>query len=181
MLNYPVYLRLRQSLAELSALSPMLKGGSGLYAEGAVAFLQRLQAFAGGESLYVEPDIALALQKISVFDGKAPRDGVRRSARKERDSYAAGCLSELQGRIEQFLDRYEKIYEESADMCRAIAAQIVSADPRAAVGGTAERFLAIAQREESLRPYYAHVLGVLGKYNLRAVFDSVLPQVGITN
>lgn len=178
MLNYAVYLKLQQEAAKLSSLTQYLKKSPGQFAENAEKFLSELQALADAQLLPISSDIAIALQKIISFDGREKETGARYNARKERDKHAVSCLEDLQEKLRTYLDKYSKIFDESADVCRGIAAQIETFGPGTLSGPNAvDVCMETARREEVFKPYYAHVLGVLGFVNMRAVFDSVLPQI----
>ncbi len=179
MLGYAIYLQFNKLLNGLSSLTPLLKHGSGDYAAGAEKFLLEFQNFADGQALSVSSDIAVALQKIISYDGKSDTaEGLRRNPRKQRDNNAVRCVEELHEKLKTFIGKYEKTFDESADVCRQIAAQIETFTPGRLSGvDAAEICMDIARKEDALKPYYAHVLGVLGFFNLHAVFQSVLPQI----
>lgn len=179
MLNYAVYMRLNELLGKISGLTPQLKNTVGGYARSAENFLNSLQGLADGQRLSVSSDVAVELQKLISFDGKGQ---TCRSTRKERDLFAVGCIERVQQRVSGYLEKYDKIYSECADVCRQLAAQIITFNKDAVSGANAvDTMITIARTTDSLKPYYARLVGVVGIFNLRAVFDSVLPQTGIKN
>lgn len=169
MLNYAVFLQLRHMLGGVSELTPQLKTTVGGYAHEAERYLSSLQAFADEQRLPVSSDIAVELQKLVSYDGK---EQSRQSSRKARDVYAVGCVERVQSSVKTYLDKYEKIYSECADACRQIAAQISAVGHRK----SADEILSLMRTTESLRPYYAQLVGAVGIFNLRTVLDVVLPQ-----
>lgn len=170
MLNYAVFLQLRRMLGGVSELTPQLKTTVGGYAREAERYLCSLQVFADEQRLPVSSDIAVELQKLVSYDGK---EQTRQSSRKARDIYAVGCVERVHARIEAYLDKYEKTYSECADACRQIAAQITALGKG---NKSADEILAMMRATESLRPYYAQLVGAVGIFNLRTVLDAVLPQ-----
>ncbi|MCM1546387.1 MAG: hypothetical protein NC033_05050 [Clostridiales bacterium] len=179
MLNYAVYLQLNGLLGEISALTPKLKNAVGAYAQSVEAYLNELQSLVDGQRLPVSSDVAVELQKLISFDGKGQ---ARHSSRKERDIFAVGCVERVQQKIKDYLVKYDKTFTECADACRQLAAQIVTFNGDLPKGANAvDTMISIARRTDALKPYYAQLVGIVGIFNLRAVFDSVLPQAGITN
>ena len=179
MLNYAVYLQLNGLLGEMSKLTPQLKNAAGAYAHSAETYLNRLQEIADGQRLTLSSDIAVELQKLISFDGRGQARG---SLRKERDIFAVGCMERVQQKVKGFLDKYDKSFTECADACRQLAAQIMTYNGDIPQGVNAvDTFISIARSTDALKPYYAQLVGVVGIFNLRAVFDSVLPQAGVKN
>lgn len=181
MLNYAVYLTLIQALGEISKLTVKLKANSGSFAVSVAEYFMILQKIADDQRLYIASDVAIALQKLCTYDGKATETVKRRNPRKERDEYAVKCLSELHSKIKEYLEKYNKTYEECADVCRQIVAQIMTHNPNVLriSNDVVSDVMTIASKEEALKPYYAHVVGAIGIFNARAVFDTVMPQMGI--
>ncbi len=179
MLNYAVYLHLNGLLANISELTPQLKNMAGVYARSAETYLNLLQNFTDEHRLPVSSDVAVELQKLISFDGKGQP---RNSPRKERDIFAVGCIERVQQKVKSYLEKYDKTYTECADVCRQLAAQIITfyGDVPQALN-TVDEFLSVVRATDSLKPYYAQLVGVVGIFNLRSVFDSVLPQAGIKN
>ncbi|MCM1437638.1 MAG: hypothetical protein NC131_00300 [Roseburia sp.] len=179
MLNYAVYLQLNGLLGEISNLTPQLKNAAGAYAHSVETYFNRLQDIADGQRLTVSSDVAVELQKLISFDGKGQ---ARHSPRKERDMFAVGCLERVQQKLKSYLEKYDKTFDECADACRQLAAQIVTFNGDIPQGVNAvDTLISIARTNEALKPYYARLVGIVGIFNLRAVFDSVLPQAGIQN
>ncbi len=179
MLNYAVYLQLYSLLGEISALTPRLKNAVGAYAHTAETYLNSLQDLADAQRLTVSSDIAVELQKLLSFDGKGQTG---RSPRKERDLFAVGCVERVQQKVKGFLDKYDKTFKECADACRQLAAQIIMFNGDIPQGVNAvDTMMSVARSTDALKPYYAQLVGAVGIINLRAVFDSVLPQAGIKN
>ncbi len=179
MLNYAVYLRLNELLGKISELTPQLKNAVGGYAGTAESFLTSLQYFADEQRLNVSSDVAVELQKLISFDGKGQS---HHSSRKERDIFAVGCIERVQQKLKKYLEKYDKTYTECADACRQLAAQIITFNGDVGQGAnTVDTMISIARTSDALKPYYAQLVGIVGIFNLRAVFDSVLPQAGIKN
>lgn len=179
MLNYAVYLQLNGLLGEISKLTPQFKHAAGEYAHSAETYMNRLQDLADGQRLTLSSDIAVELQKLASFDGKGQS---RHSARKERDIFAVGCIERVQQKVKSYLEKYDKSFTECADACRQLAAQIVTFNGDIPQGVNAvDTFISITRTTDALKPYYAQLVGVVGIFNLRAVFDSVLPQAGVKN
>lgn len=179
MLNYAVYLQLNGLLGEISFLTPQLKNAVGEYAHSAEKYMNRLQDLADGQRLTLSSDIAVELQKLISFDGKGQ---TRHSARKERDIFAVGCIERVQQKVKSYLEKYDKSFTECADACRQLAAQIIAYNGDIPQGVNAvDTFISIVRKTDELKPYYAQLVGVVGIFNLRAVFDSVLPQAGVKN
>lgn len=179
MLNYAVYLQLNELLGEISRLTPQLKNTAGAYACSVEAYLNKFQDLADGQRLSISSDIAVELQKIMSFDGKGQ---ARHSARKERDLFAVGCIERVQNKVKGYLEKYDKTFTECADACRQLAAQIITYNGDIPQGVNAvDTMISIARATDALKPYYAQLVGVVGIFNLRAVFDSVLPQAGVKN
>lgn len=180
MINYAVYLVLKEKLGEMSGLTIKLKANTGNYAMAVAEYLVALQKIADEHRLVIASDVAIALQKICSFDGKGGDTGKRRNPRKERDDYALNRLADLQIILKSFYDKYDKIYEECSDVCRQIIAQIMTYNPLVIQKSkdVVAEIIAIASNEDALKPYYSHVIGSLGIYNARAVFDIVLPSMG---
>lgn len=178
MLNYAVYLQLNGLLGKISELTPQLKNAVGVYSRTAETYLNSLQNLADEQRLTISSDIAVEMQKLISFDGK----GTGRSPRKERDVFAVGCIERVQQKIKSYLEKYDKTFTECADVCRQLAAQIVTYNGDIPQGANAvDTVISIARSTDALKPYYAQLVGVVGIFNLRAVFDSVLPQAGIKN
>lgn len=176
MLNYAVFLHLKQSLLSVSALTPLLKYSSGEYARGAESFFEKLQKFADEQRLEISSDIAVESQKLLTFDGKGTAG---KSPRKVRDAFAAGCVERVQQKIKSFLEKYDKTFSDCESVCRQIAAQLVVFG-----GGTEEKIsldavLYAAQTNDAFKPYYAQLVGAVGLYNLRALFDGALSEAGL--
>lgn len=179
MLNYAVYLQLNGLLGEISRLTPELKNAVGAYAHSAETYLNKMQDLADGQRLTISSDVAVELQKLIAFDGKGQ---TRHSARKERDIFAAGCIERVQQKVKTFLEKYDKTFTECADACRQLAAQIITYNGDIPQGVNAvDTMISIARSTDALKPYYAQLVGIVGIFNLRAVFDAVLPQAGVKN
>ena len=179
MLNYAVYLQFSELLGKISRLTPQLKNAVGAYAHSVEEYLNELQNLADGQRLTVSSDIAVELQKLISFDG---REQTRHSTRKERDLFAVGCVEHVQQKVKTFLEKYDKTFTECADACRQLAAQIITYNGDIPQGVNAvDTMISIARSTDALKPYYAQLVGVVGIFNLRAVFDSVLPQAGVKN
>lgn len=179
MLNYAVYLQLNALLGKISQLTPQLKNTVGDYARSAETYLNALQDLADGQRLTLSSDVAVELQKLISFDG---RGQMHRSSRKERDLFAVGCIERVQQKVRSFLEKYDKTFTECADACRQLAAQILTYDGDIPQGAHAvDAMLSVARTNDSLKPYYAQLVGIVGIFNLRAVFDSVLPQAGVNH
>ncbi|MDE6441585.1 MAG: hypothetical protein K2L12_02395 [Clostridia bacterium] len=179
MLNYAVYLQLNELLGKISNLTPRLKNAVGAYAYSVEEYLNELQNIADGQRLTISSDVAVELQKLMSFDGKGQ---TRHSARKERDIFAVGCVERVQQKVKTFLEKYDKTFTECADACRQLAAQIITYNGDIPQGINAvDTMISIARSTDALKPYYAQLVGVVGIFNLRAVFDSVLPQAGVKN
>lgn len=175
MLNYAVYLQLNTMLGEISKLTPLLKNAVGGYARSAEALLCAFQNIVDEQRLTLSSDIAVELQKLISFDGK---EQARRSPRKERDMFAVGCIERVVQKVKLYLEKYDKVFAECADACRQLAAQIVAVNGDFPQGVNAvDTMLSIARRTDALKPYYAQLVGAVGVFNLRAIFDSVLPQI----
>ncbi len=176
MVNFAVFLHLKGMLSAISSLTPLLKRSSGDYAAGAEKFFAVLQAFVDEQRLDLSSDIAVESQKLMTFDGKSVPG---KSPRKQRDAFAAGCVERVQQKVKEYLDKYDKTFSDCAAMCRQIGAQI------AVLSGAAEGTLSLdavmceAKTNDSLKPYYAQLVGAVGLYNLRAVFDNALTEAGI--
>ncbi len=176
MLNYAVFLHLKNMLSAVSSLTPLLKRSSGEYAAGAEKFFAALQAFADEQRLDLSSDIAVESQKLITFDGKSVPG---RSPRKQRDAFAAGCVERVQQKVKAYLDKYDKTFSDCAVVCRQIGAQM------AVFAGAADGALSLdaviceAKTNDSLKPYYAQLVGAVGLYNLRALFDNALTEAGI--
>lgn len=180
MINYAIYLDLKQKLGEISDLTIKLKANTGSYAIAVAEYLIALQKIADEHRMAFASDVAIALQKLCSFDGKGGDTGKRRNPRKERDDYALNRLAELQIILKSFYDKYDKIYEDCGNVCRQIVAQIMTYNPLVLQKSkdVVAEIMAIASHEDALKPYYSHVIGSLGIYNARAVFDTVLPSMG---
>lgn len=179
MLNYAVYLQLNGLLGEISKLTPQLKNTVGVYANLAETYLNSLQNLADEQRLSISSDVAVELQKLISFDGKGQ---TRHSARKERDIFAVGCIERVQQKIKGYLEKYDKTFAECADACRQLAAQIITYRGDVAQGkNTVDTMISIVRTTDELKPYFAQLVGIVGIFNLRAVFDSVLPQAGVKN
>ena len=179
MLNYAVYLQLNGLLGKISELTPQLKSAAGVYAHSAETYLNLLQNLTDEQRLPVSSDVAVELQKLISFDGKGQSHN---SPRKERDKFAVGCIERVQQKVKTYLEKYDKTFTECADACRQLAAQIITYDGGIPQGTNAvDTLISIAKTTDSLKPYYAQLVGVVGIFNLRAVFDSVLPQAGVKN
>lgn len=178
MLNYAVYLQLNGMLGEISKLSPLLKNTVGSYAQKVEAYLNALQTIADGQRLSISSDIAVELQKILSFDGKEQN---RHSSRKERDIYAVGCIERIQQKVKTYLEKYDKTFSDCADACRQLAAQIATHNDIPNGINAVDTVISIVRTTDALKPYYAQLVGAVGIFNLRAVFDSVLSQAGIKN
>lgn len=177
MLNYAVYLQLKQMLGRISSLTGLLKNCVDGYAHEAERYLTSLQEFVDGQRLPVSADIAVELQKLLSYDGKSQ---TWQSPRKARDIFAVGCVERVQVKINSYLEKYDKVFSECADACRQLAAQLASAGMEVPKGADAAgELLSVVRTTESLKPYYAQLVGMVGVFNLRAIFDLILPQVGI--
>ncbi|MDE7395607.1 MAG: hypothetical protein K2M95_05780 [Clostridiales bacterium] len=175
MLNYAVYLQLNAMLGEISKLTPLLKSAVGGYARSAETLLCTFQNLIDEQRLSLSSDVAVELQKMISFDGK---EQTRRSPRKERDLFAVGCIERVQQKVKGYLEKYDKIFSECADACRQLAAQILTVNGDIPQGiNTVDTMLSIARTTDALKPFYAQLVGVVGVFNLRAIFDSVLPQI----
>lgn len=175
MLNYAVYLQLNSMLGEISKLTPLLKNAVGGYARSAEAILSAYQRVADEQRLTLSSDIAVELQKLISFDGK---EQTRRSPRKQRDLFAVGCVERVIQRVKAYLEKYDKVFSECADACRQLGAQIIAVNGDIHSGvNTVDTMLSIARSTDALKPYYAQLVGAVGVFNLRAIFDSVLPQI----
>ncbi len=138
-----------------------------------------LQELADGQRLDISSDVAVELQKLISFDGK---EQTGRSPRKERDLFAVGCVERVQHKVKSYLEKYDKTFSECADVCRQLAAQIITFNADIPKGVNAvDTLMSIVRSTDALKPYYAQLVGIVGVFNLRAVFDSVLPQTGIKN
>lgn len=179
MLNYAVYLQLNGLLGKISSLTPQLKHAVGEYANSVEKYLNELQDLVDGQRLTVSSDVAVELQKLISFDGKGQ---TRHSTRKERDIFAAGCIERVQQKVKAYLEKYDKSFTECADACRQLAAQIITYNGDIPLGVNAvDTMISIARSTDALKPYYAQLVGIVGIFNLRAVFDAVLPQAGVKN
>ena len=179
MLNFAVYLQLNSKLGEISRLTPQLKNAVGVYARSAEIYLNSLQEIADGQRLPVSSDVAVELQKLVSYDGKGQ---TAHSPRKQRDLFAVGCVERVQQKVRNYLEKYDKTYTECADACRQLAAQIITYNGDIPQGVNAvDTMISIARSTEALKPYYAQLVGIVGIFNLRAVFNSVLPQAGVNN
>lgn len=175
MLNYAVYLQLNAMLGEISKLTPLLKNAVGGYARSAETLLCAFQNVVDEQRLSLSSDIAIELQKLISFDGK---EQTRRSPRKERDMFAVGCVERVRQSIKTYLEKYDKTFSECADACRQLAAQIIAVNGDMPLGVNAvDTMLSIARTTDALKPYYAQLVGAVGLFNLRAILDSVLPQI----
>lgn len=179
MLNYAVYLQLNVLLGKISLLTPQLKNSVGAYAQSAEKYLNELQNIADMQRLTISSDVAVEMQKLISFDGK---EQARHSSRKERDIFAVGCIERVKDKVKAFMEKYDKTFSDCADACRQLAAQIITYNGDIPQGINAvDTMISIARSTEALKPYYAQLVGVVGIFNLRAVFDSVLPQAGVKN
>lgn len=175
MLNFAVFLHLKNALLAVSSLTPLLKRSSGEYALGAERLLARLQELADGQRLDISSDIAIETQKLISFDGKSAQG---RSPRKQRDAFAVGCLERVGQKISQYLQRYEKVFSDCADVCRQIAANLLLVNDFKERALTADDVIHASRTTDAFKPYYAQLLGAVGLYNVRALFDSVLSESG---
>ncbi len=170
MINFAVYLQLKEKLRGVSALTYSLKRGAGEYARAASNFLIALQLYADEQRLDISSDIAVQLQKLTLYDGKDEK--INRL--KARDNYAARCIEEVQAVVKEFIQKNEKVFDECISACRQIAAQFVSYGQKTDADGV----IAAMCSTEQLKPYYAQLVGMVGAFNLRAVMQYVLPQTG---
>lgn len=173
MLNFAVYLQLKDLLRGVSPLSDFLKRGVGTYAREAEKFLSSLQKFTDEQRLPLSSDIAVELQKLMTFDA---RDAHRSSSAKARDSFAAICIEKVVDSAKKYLEKYDKTYDDCCDACRQLAAQIVTFNQGILAVNAADSILSAARTTDALKPYYAQLVGMVGIFNLRAVLSYVLPE-----
>lgn len=179
MLNFAVYLQLNSKLGDVSKLTPQLKNAVGGYARSAENYLNSLQELVDAQRLPLSSDVAVELQKLVSYDGKGQGS---HSPHKQRDLFAVGCVERVQQKVRSYLEKYDKTFTECADACRQLAAQIITFNGDIPQGVNAvDTMISIARSTEALKPYYAQLVGIVGVFNLRAVFDSVLPQAGVKN
>lgn len=168
----------------MAALTQKLQLSPGSFSEAVIAYLKSLLDFAQEQRLYITSDVALTLDKV--LTGKSERINVagtaRHNVRKERDAFAAECLESLHGVLKAFLDKDARTFVECGDIWR----QVLS---RALAKGynfedipplkRAEEVFAILKKDEEFMPYFAHVIGLTGIYNAKAILDITLPHVGL--
>lgn len=140
--------------------------------------------FAQAQRLYIASDVALTLDKL--LTGKSDRANAagtaRRNARKERDAFAAECLESLHGVIKAFLDKDARTFCECGDIWRQVLSRALAkgyrfGDIPSSIG--AEGVMAALKSDEEFLPYFAHVTGLVGIYNAKAIPDTKLPHVGL--
>lgn len=158
-------------LNKISSLTVLLRKTVGGYSRETEKFLSDLQDFTAMHRLYLSSDIAVELQKLISFAGKNYTTHV---TAKERDSFAAKCMENVQIKAKEYLNRYEGVYSECENICRQIAAQVAVYNAGAQV--TSGMVIAALKSTESLKPYYVKLVGDVGIFNHIAIIDAILPQ-----
>lgn len=184
MLQYSIFAEMEQRLLDMAALTQKLQQAPGSFSEAVVGYLKTLLDFAQAQRLYIASDVALTLDKV--LTGKSDRAIVagtaRHNARKERDAFTAECLEALHGVLKAFLDKDARTFIECGDIWRQVLSRALAKGYNFENTPSSERVeqvFAVLKKDEEFLPYFAHVIGLTGIYNAKAILDITLPQVGL--
>lgn len=171
-------------MLDMASLTQKLQQTPGSFSEAVVEYLKALLDFTQAQRLYIASDVALTLDKI--LTGKFDRVNVagtaRHNARKERDAFVAECLESLHGVIKAFLDKDARTFIECGDIWRQVLSRAIAKGYNFENIPPSERvegIFAMLKKDEEFLPYFAHVIGLTGIYNAKAILDITLPQVGL--
>lgn len=175
---------MEQRLLDMASLTQKLQLSAGSFSEAVVGYLKSLLNFAEEQRLYIASDVALTLDKV--LTGKSERTNIagtaRHNIRKERDAFAVECLESLHGVLKAFLEKDARTFVECGDIWRQVLSRALAKGYRFEDIPPLERVeevFAVLKKDEEFLPYFAHVIGLTGIYNAKAILDITLPHVGL--
>lgn len=181
MVNYGLFSQLKLLLSEYSSLTPYLKLTPGLYWQKSIEYLERLQCFSDKYNLYFSSDIALAVSKLLTFsEDKQISVAAKRNIRKQKDQFAVTCLENIHKEIKGYIEQSRVTFEESGNVWRQVLAQAFGKGLLMHLPAGEEKLdhiIGIVKSDSDLMPYYLHLLGTMGIFNVRAVLDTILPEL----
>lgn len=168
MISYAVMTAFEKTANEICTVSKALNDSAGAFYHKLKAYAAELKETAQKFNLSVARDVADVEARL--ITAETDDAGVRQRNRKLLDKRAAELNAELQEKINEFLARDKKIFEECRDLWRQIIVGAVSKGGQVNVKSILETVKADAE----LYPYYLHILSRAGSINTGMLLEEQL-------